>query len=53
LEPEKCGREDIFGVWVRERWIALMWDGKKGRLEDVRLALGVHVGVDVVGGRIR
>jgi hypothetical protein len=27
--------------------------GNKGRLEDIRLALGVDVGVDVVRGRIR
>ena len=25
LELKKCGREDIFGVRVREGWIALMW----------------------------
>jgi hypothetical protein len=53
LELEKCGREVIFGVRVRDGWIALMWDGKKSGLEDVRLALRVHVDVDVVGGRIR
>ena len=28
----------------------LMGDGNKGGLEDVRLALRIHVGVDVVGG---
>ena len=53
LELEECGREGIFGVWVGEGWIALMWDGKKSGLEDVRLALGVHVDVDVAGGGIR
>lgn len=53
LELKKCGREGIFGVGVRDGWIALMCDGKKSGLEDVRLALRVHVDVDVVGGRIR
>ena len=53
LELKKRGREGIFGVRVREGWIVLMWDWKKGRLEDVGLALRIHIGVDVVGGRIR
>ena len=30
-----------------------MGNGNKGGLENDRLALRVHVGVDVVGGRIR
>jgi hypothetical protein len=55
LDSEKGGREGIFRVRVRvrERWTMLVWDGQKGRLEDVGLALRIHIGVDVVRSRIR
>lgn len=34
-------------------WIRLMVWREKSRFKDIRLALGIHVGVDVVGSGIR